>query len=62
MTALHSGKAKSAELIAHTEMVIAYSPKCQFESAATGKTEWWKVLEQPSLRFGRTDPTAEPQG
>ena len=66
MTVLRSGKAKSAEAIAHTEMVIAYSPKSrfasQFESAAKGRAEWWKVLEQPGLRFGRTDPTADPQG
>jgi molybdate/tungstate transport system substrate-binding protein len=66
LTVLHSGKAKSAEPIAHTEMVIAYSPKSrfasQFESAAMGRAEWWRVLEEPGLRFGRTDPTADPQG
>lgn len=66
MTVLRAGKATSAEPIAHTEMVIAYSPKSrfapQFEMAAQGRVEWWKVLEQPGLRFGRTDPTADPQG
>lgn len=66
MTVLRSGKARFAEPIAHTEMVIAYSPKSrfvsQFESASKGRTEWWKVLEQPGLRFGRTDPNADPQG
>ncbi len=66
MTVLHSGKAKSAQPVAHTEMVIAYSPQSrfasQFEAAARGKAQWWKVLEQPGLRFGRTDPIADPQG
>ncbi len=66
LTVLQAGKAKSAEPIAHTEMVIAYSPKSrfapQFDAAAKGKTEWWKVLQQPGLRFGRTDPVADPQG
>ncbi len=66
MTVLRSDKAKSAEAIAHTEMVIAYSPKSrfasQFEAAAKGRSEWWKILEQPGLRFGRTDPVADPQG
>ncbi len=66
MTVLRAGKAKSAEPIAHTEMVIAYSPKsrlaAQFELAARGKADWWKILEQPGLRFGRTDPVADPQG
>ncbi len=66
MTVLRSDKAKFAEAIAHTEMVIAYSPKSRFASqfgaAAKGRSEWWKVLEQPGLRFGRTDPVADPQG
>lgn len=63
---IRAGKAKSAEPIAHTEMVIAYSPKSrfasQFEAAAKGSAEWWQVLQQPGLRFGRTDPAADPQG
>lgn len=66
LTVLRARKAKSAEPIAHTEMVIAYSPKSrfasQFEAAAKGKAEWWKVLQEPGLRFGRTDPVADPQG
>lgn len=66
LTVLRAGKAKSAEAVAHTEMVIAYSPKSrfapQFEAAEDGKTEWWKVLQESDLRFGRTDPVADPQG
>lgn len=66
LTVLRAGKAKSAEPIAHTEMVIAYSPKSRFaaqlDAARRGQAEWWKVLQQPGLRFGRTDPAADPQG
>lgn len=65
-TVLRARKAKFAEPIAQTEMVIAYSPKSRFaskfESARAGKIEWWKVLQEPGLRFGRTDPVADPQG
>ncbi len=65
-TVLRAGKAKTADPIAHTEMVIAYSPKsrfaAQFEAASRGQAQWWKVLQQPGVRFGRTDPVADPQG
>jgi molybdate/tungstate transport system substrate-binding protein len=65
-TVLHAGKADSAQPIAHTEMVIAYSPKSRFASrfdaAAKGKEDLWKILLEPSLRFGRTDPVTDPQG
>ena len=66
LTVLRAGKTKTAEPIAHTEMVIAYSPKSrfapQFQAASRGQAQWWKVLQQPGLRFGRTDPVADPQG
>jgi molybdate/tungstate transport system substrate-binding protein len=66
LTVLHGGKADSAEPVAHTEMVIAYSPRSrfapQFEAARRGQAQWWKTLQQPGLRFGRTDPVADPQG
>lgn len=65
-TVLKAGKALSAQAVAHTEMVIAYSPKSRFASrldaAAKGKEDWWKVLQEPVLRFGRTDPLTDPQG
>src|SRR5689334_14412182 len=65
-TILRAGKADSAQPIAHTEMVIAYSPKSRFASrfdaAAKGKEDLWKVLLGPGLRFGRTDPITDPQG
>ena len=69
MTVLKAGKAQTAMPIARTEMVIAYSPKSkyaqQFADAASGKRgamPWYQVLEQPGIRFGRTDPTTDPQG
>ncbi len=66
MAVLRAGKADIAAPIAHTEMVIAYSPKSRFagklNAAATGSGTWWEVLQQPGLRFGRTDPITDPQG
>jgi molybdate/tungstate transport system substrate-binding protein len=66
LTVLRAGKAETAQPIAHTEMVIAYNPKSRFapkfEAAANGKENWWEVLQEPGLRFGRTDPKTDPQG
>ena len=69
LTVLNAGKAKLARPVARTEMVIAYSPKSayaqQFADAAAGKrgaTPWWQLLQRPGIRFGRTDPTVDPQG
>lgn len=67
MTVLRGGKARAGIPIARTSMVIAYSPKSRFAAqfAAAGKPggmPWWQILEQPGLRFGRTDPVADPQG
>jgi molybdate/tungstate transport system substrate-binding protein len=63
---LRAGKADSAQPIAHTEIVIAYSPKSRFaprfDAAAKGKEDLWKILLEPGLRFGRTDPVTDPQG
>jgi molybdate/tungstate transport system substrate-binding protein len=64
---LNAGKAHVATPIARTEMVIAYSPKSAFAQrfADAGKTDampWYEILQQPGLRFGRTDPTTDPQG
>jgi molybdate/tungstate transport system substrate-binding protein len=48
-------------------MVIAYSPKSQYESLLAetngpGAKPWWQILETQGLRFGRTDPVTDPQG
>lgn len=66
LTVLRAGKAETAQPVARTEMVIAYSPKSRFasklEAADRGKAKWWEILQEPGLRFGRTDPVADPQG
>jgi len=66
LTVLRAGKANAAQPVANTEMVIAYNPKSgfapKFEAAANDKANWWEVLEEPGLRFGRTDPVTDPQG
>ncbi len=63
---LKAGKAATAVPVAATRMVIAYSPhgrfRAHFDAAREGKMEWWRVLETPGLRFGRTDPGTDPQG
>ena len=68
-TVLTAGKAHVGTPIARTEMVIAYSPKSQyakqFADAAAGKhgaMPWYEILQQPGVRFGRTDPATDPQG
>jgi molybdate/tungstate transport system substrate-binding protein len=69
LSVLQSGKAKLATPIARTEMVIAYSPKskyaAQFDAAAAGThgaMPWYQILGQSDIRFGRTDPSTDPQG
>lgn len=65
---LKAGKATLADPIAHTEMVIAYSPKsrfaAKFDQAAKNpeSNEVFQVLQEHGLRFGRTDPVTDPQG
>lgn len=67
VTVLKAGKAQHAVPIARTEMVIAYSPKSSFASAfanagKSGAMPWYQILAQPGIRFGRTDPSTDPQG
>ena len=69
LAVLQSGKAHRAVPIARTEMVIAYSPKSKYApqldgaaAAKAGAKPWWQILESSDLRFGRTDPIADPQG
>ncbi len=66
-TVIKAGKVEAAQPIARTEMVIAYSPKSSFaqklsNAGKKGNEAWWQVLEEPGLRFGRTDPVTDPQG
>ncbi len=61
-----AGKAKVAYPIASTEMVILYSPKSRFAphfaEASQGKRHWWEVLQEPGLRFARSNPADDPGG
>ena len=66
-TVLKAGDAQKAIPIARTEMVIAYSPRSEYASLLAkaddaGAKPWWRILETPGLRFGRTDPNTDPQG
>ncbi|GAB7261886.1 hypothetical protein DZS_35810 [Dickeya ananatis] len=53
--------------VASTRMVIAYNPKSPFAArlATSDKAQngdWLAVLQDKSLKFGRTDPYNDPQG
>ncbi len=60
-----AGLISQAVPVASTQMVIAYSPKgphaAEF-AAAAGTGSWVTVLTRPGMKFGRTDPTTDPQG
>lgn len=53
---------EQAEPVASTAMVIAYAPHSRFASIFARGAPWWRILESPGLKFGRTDPTVDPQG
>ena len=61
-----AGLVGTAVPVASTQMVIAYSPMGphakEFREAAEGRRKWYEVLQQPGVKFGRTDPGTDPQG
>jgi molybdate/tungstate transport system substrate-binding protein len=58
-----AGLAKQAIPVASTAIVLAYSPKSKFAAQfAAPHADWTKILMDPSLRLGRTDPNTDPQG
>ncbi|MBK5437636.1 extracellular solute-binding protein [Pseudomonas sp. TH32] len=62
-----AGLVGQAVPVASTRMVIAYNPKSAFAPALEASRNanspaWWKVLQSPGLRFGRTDAATDPQG
>jgi len=59
-----AGLLSGAVPVASTEFVLAYSPKSKYAAAfaQAGETGWIDVLSNPGLRYGRTDPTVDPQG
>ena len=58
---LRAGYAGEAVAIASTALVIAYSPRGRIPDLFA-RTSWWRALEAPDMRFGRTDPRTDPQG
>ncbi|MHB8564596.1 MAG: extracellular solute-binding protein [Acidiferrobacteraceae bacterium] len=62
---LAAGRVQRAIPVARTEMVLAYSRDSRFASRLESqppKEPWWRLLEDPHVRFGRTDPRTDPQG
>ncbi|ACS84518.1 extracellular solute-binding protein [Musicola paradisiaca] len=62
-----AGLIDDAVPVASTRMVIAYNPKSPFAaklaaSDAAKDSNWLTVLQDKSLKFGRTDPYNDPQG
>jgi molybdate/tungstate transport system substrate-binding protein len=59
-----AGLVSHAVPVASTDFVLAYSPASTFAPAfeKAGPAGWVEVLGSPGLRYGRTDPTADPQG
>lgn len=64
--AANGNEVKWSLVFASTSMVIGYSPVSQFidrfNAAVAGTVPWYKVLQQPGVRLGRTDPTLDPKG
>jgi molybdate/tungstate transport system substrate-binding protein len=58
-----AGLAARAVPFASTQMVLAYAPESVFATRfAQPGADWRAILTTPGLRFGRTDPAADPQG
>ncbi len=61
-----AGRAATAYPFARTEMVLLYSPRsrfaAQFAEAAQGKRSWWEVLQEPGIKFARSNPEDDPSG
>jgi molybdate/tungstate transport system substrate-binding protein len=59
-----AGLTTSAVPVASTAIVLAYSPASPYaaEFAKAKGADWIKILQTPGLRFGRTDPSVDPQG
>ncbi|QKJ87535.1 ABC transporter substrate-binding protein [Paramixta manurensis] len=64
-----AGLVDHAVPVASTSMVIAWNPKGKYAATFDAIQQqhkdaqpWWQLLQQPGLRFGRTDPATDPQG
>lgn len=64
--ALGSAGAGWGVAFATGELALGYRPRGRFapalDSASRGLLAWWRVLERPGFRFGRTDPALDPKG
>lgn len=53
-------------VFARTRLVIGFNSHSRFASAfraaQAGRIPWYKVLERPGMRLGRTDPKLDPKG
>lgn len=43
-------------------LVLAYNPHSRFGAELAHGTPWYRVLTQPGIRVGRTDPKLDPKG
>jgi molybdate/tungstate transport system substrate-binding protein len=43
-------------------LVLAYNPHSKFGAELAHGTPWYRVLTQPGIRVGRTDPKLDPKG
>ncbi|MBO0694014.1 MAG: extracellular solute-binding protein [Acidimicrobiaceae bacterium] len=46
---------------ANSPLVLGYNPKSKFAADLKSKP-WYKVIAQPGIRVGRTDPATDPKG
>ncbi len=47
--------------LASSPLVIGYNPNSKFVSQLTS-SNWYKVMQEPGFRLGRTDPKLDPKG
>lgn len=68
MVIAYSPKSKFAEKFAiaartaGSEILGAVSPGIKHDRRPAPAIAWWQLLQEPGLRFGRTDPVTDPQG
>lgn len=51
-----------AARIAGSEMLGLVPPGVKEDRSPGPAVSWWELLQEPGLRFGRTDPVTDPQG
>lgn len=56
-----AGRVAQVTPLAHTRMVLAFTPRSRFASEIDS-TNWYRVLERPSVEVGRSDPSLDPAG